>query len=397
MATETHLEKIGPSVFSPGRHIPALDGLRGIAILLVVLFHVLLHLQWESATAGSIAKALGFGWLGVDIFFVLSGFLITGILLDTRHTARRFKNFYARRFLRIIPVYYLMLAVIFVMLPIVVPFDTDGLRKIQANQGWMWTHMTNLGFVWHRKVWASSDWLALDHLWSLAVEEQFYLAWPLVVYFFRSRTVMWIATACLIFSTALRAVIWLLDMRNGAIYFPTPCRLDGLALGAIIAIFWRGGVDPTILNRKFGFIAVVAIGLLGALIWWRGGLEFTDSPTAVFAPLLINVLTACTIIFVIGGGISGRFLTLLTHPALTTVGKYSYGLYLFHSPLLIPLLLLIPTPVLKAKLGDEAAGNIAFAALYFTVSFAAAFVSWHGYEKHWLKLKSHFAPTAAKA
>src|ERR1700737_83825 len=134
-------------------HYPALDGLRGVAILAVMLFHGFLGLKWDRPLTAKLVALPQMGWLGVDIFFVLSGFLITGILLDTRDSSAHFRNFYMRRFLRIIPVYYLLLVIVFLILPRFIPFDTPGLKTIQHRQAWFWTHLTNMSFVFYRKLW----------------------------------------------------------------------------------------------------------------------------------------------------------------------------------------------------------------------------------------------------
>ncbi len=369
--------------------LPALDGLRGIAVLIVLVFHVLIRLPAREPGSAALAAGFQFGWLGVDIFFVLSGFLITRILLAARETPDRFKNFYARRFLRIIPPYYLLLTVVFVVLPLFVEFDTEGVKRIQRNQAWFWTHLTNLGFVWHRQVWASADWLVMDHLWSLAVEEQFYLVWPFAVFFLPGPRLKHLCYACLVFSPVLRCVLWLMDMRNGALYLPTPCRLDGLAMGALVAVL---ALEPGGLVRvqmRFARLGIVATLLLAGLTGWRSGLRLTDSPTVVFAPALINVIAAAIIVQVVTA--AGRFWPgLLSLSCLRSFGRYSYALYLFHALLLYPLRKFMPPRLLIEATGSELAANLAFLAVFLAVSFALAWLSWHAFEQHWLKLKRHF-------
>lgn len=360
-----------------------------MAILSVMLFHVFLRLQWDVPANATLAALFQFGWIGVDIFFVLSGFLITRILLETKETPDRFKNFYARRFLRIIPPYYLLLTAVFVILPFFVEFDTEGVKRIQRNQGWLWTHLTNWGFVWHRKVWATADWLAMDHLWSLAVEEQFYMVWPLAVFFLKRPQVKQLCFVCLVFSPALRCVLWLMHMRNGALYFPTPCRLDGLAMGALVAVLAAEPGGLALRQALFQRLAMGATALLGALMVWRGGMKFTDSPTVVFAPVFTNLMVAFVIVQIATG--AGRFWPgLLSLGFLRTAGKYSYALYLFHAPLLHPLLFLLPAQKLVAATGSELAGNLTFVVFFMGANFALALLSWHAFEKHWLKLKDRF-------
>src|SRR5262245_16358318 len=151
-------------------HYPGLDGLRGIAILLVILYHNFGFIPF-----------LNYGWLGVDLFFVLSGFLITEILLKTRTTTNYFKNFYTRRVLRIFPLYYLCLILVIVIFPLIKNFPYD-LSFYRENQVWFWFYLQNWMLIF--KQWNDSA-ILLNHFWSLAVEEQFYIVWPLLVLLIR--------------------------------------------------------------------------------------------------------------------------------------------------------------------------------------------------------------------
>ena len=149
-------------------YYPALDVLRGIAILLVFFYHNFSFLQ-----------VFEFGWIGVDLFFVLSGFLITDILLSSQGGRNFFRNFYARRFLRIFPLYYITLIAFFLLAPYVFSQqNADVVTYYNTNQLWFWSHLQNWLFV--NKGMSSSP--MLSHFWSLAVEEQFYLFWPLIIF-----------------------------------------------------------------------------------------------------------------------------------------------------------------------------------------------------------------------
>ena len=175
--------------------IPTLDGLRGIAIGLVLLYHFDFAYQLEFGRESSwvidgivtgIARA---GWAGVDMFFVLSGFLITGILIKSKGAARRFfGNFYARRALRIFPAYYAFLLLLLLLLPV---FDEPGPRGIVLDHlVWYGTYLTNIFEAVRPNL--RGDVLFVGHIWSLAVEEQFYLLWPAFVFLFSRRTLMWL-------------------------------------------------------------------------------------------------------------------------------------------------------------------------------------------------------------
>ena len=150
--------------------IPALDGLRGIAILLVLIHHLTIY-RPEGGLDSWIAAVPLFGWCGVNLFFVLSGFLITGILLDTRDSPVFYRSFFARRVLRIFPLYYGVLFLGFVLAPLLLPMpDAYG-----RHQLWLWTYLANFAMPFGKGE------PAFSHFWSLCVEEQFYLVWPFLV------------------------------------------------------------------------------------------------------------------------------------------------------------------------------------------------------------------------
>jgi peptidoglycan/LPS O-acetylase OafA/YrhL len=164
------------------QHLPALDGLRGIAILLVMAFHrVLLH---PGSLERSLLGRLGLcGWVGVDLFFVLSGFLITGILFDTKDRPDYFRRFYFRRTVRIFPLYYGFLLGV---LGLGVALQATGRSPFGWGDFWrnqlvLWTYTTNLAFAAAGEWYALAPMLTLTSLWSLAIEEQFYLVWPLLI------------------------------------------------------------------------------------------------------------------------------------------------------------------------------------------------------------------------
>lgn len=151
-------------------HIPRLDGVRGIAILLVLLHHFTDDREKLTGIARRLFLVTDAGWVGVDLFFVLSGYLITRILLSTKESPRYFTTFYGRRALRIFPLYYAVLVAVLLILPRLVP-PTPELDAILGRQVFLWTYLSN----WVRDTF-NSDYAALKHFWSLSVEEQFYLA-----------------------------------------------------------------------------------------------------------------------------------------------------------------------------------------------------------------------------
>ncbi|HKB45330.1 MAG TPA: acyltransferase, partial [Chitinophagaceae bacterium] len=178
---------------SKRNHYPALDGLRGIAILLVVFLHNFRFMNY-----------FFFGWLGVDLFFVLSGFLITDILMNTLQEPHFLRNFYMRRVLRIFPLYYLTLIICLYILPAITSLYLD-MRYYQSNQLWLWLYMQNWLYVFKEPFGAQM----LLHLWSLAVEEQFYLIWPVTILLIRKPKILFgIVTAVLLIVAITRFAIW---------------------------------------------------------------------------------------------------------------------------------------------------------------------------------------------
>lgn len=214
--------------FGAGLHIPELDGIRAAAVWMVVLGHLqggwTLPAYVKASIPGPLRTALGHGWLGVDLFFVLSGFLITGILLDSREKPNYFKNFYMRRFLRIMPLYFTVIAISAMLYPQDRPYlllSAAFLANFYYAFGMQQPHGSGV-------------------FWSLAVEEHFYLVWPLLVKICSRRTITLIALALVLGIPFVR--LWAVhagfDMEN-EIYAYTWTRCDGLALGALLAIWVR--------------------------------------------------------------------------------------------------------------------------------------------------------------
>jgi peptidoglycan/LPS O-acetylase OafA/YrhL len=308
------------------KHLPALDGLRGLAILLVFFYHYAGGLQHTAhATSMHVFGAIfGFGWSGVDLFFVLSGFLITGILFDTQDDPAYYKKFYVRRSLRIFPIYYIFLAVY-------------GLFAFLRLDGHF--HLGHLAFLFYLGYPATLLWPALEsvspsvhftHLWSLCAEEQFYLIWPWVVS--KLKTPFLIVGACLAaisVAPALRTFFVLHDLHAWEYAF-LPSRMDALAVGALIAILMRGPGKS--LTEKWAtpmFLAsslfVAAICIVRRTVYHADGLISTAGFTFIaiaYGALLILAIRP--------GSLLERVFSM---PLLRLFGKYSYGIYLFHFPL----------------------------------------------------------------
>lgn len=220
-----------------GQRLAPLDGLRGIAILLVLLFHFFSLDPAKASTVVVVAdRYLRLGWAGVNLFFVLSGFLITGILLDSKAGPHYFRNFYARRVLRIFPLYYGYLFAALTLGRVFSYYGSATLRLEALHQVWLWTYTSNLFEALRRQ-----DLQFFRHFWSLAVEEQFYLFWPLVVFLLPRRALAWFSVGGVLTGVSARIFLKLAsgDGFAGLQLFMTPCHVDALSLGALAAIALR--------------------------------------------------------------------------------------------------------------------------------------------------------------
>jgi peptidoglycan/LPS O-acetylase OafA/YrhL len=362
---------------TPRARIDALDSLRGIAIVLVMLFHFTMQGR-TGGHAPSLAMAIaGSAWCGVDLFFALSGFLITGILLDERDAPRSLRNFYVRRGLRILPLYYAVLALVLVVGPRVAPAGAPALATISEHQGWLWSHCANLFIATHGWSVFKSGWVCLNHFWSLSVEEHFYLFWPLIV---RRASRRRLALICLALALAAPLVRIALFAASGATaaYTLTPCRMDALAVGALFAVLSRGagGIAACVpLARR---MAIVCGSLLALLFAWRGGWSLDDGVVDTAGLSLLASFAAAIVVLSAGGARGAR---LLAHPLLRALGKYSYGIYVFHQLL---------QPMFERLFPAARLGLTAHVLVAMTLSVAAARLSWTLLEKHALGLKRYF-------
>ena len=252
----------------PQKRLPELDGLRGIAILLVWTGH-----YFAVPAKGMVSLLDGYwfrlGWTGVDLFFVLSGFLIGGILLNVRDSPRYFQTFYARRFFRIIPLYYAWIAIYLLLAGLAAPSISTRIGSVQGDDLGILAHLFFLQNFRDILTSTVSFWW-LSATWSLAVEEQFYLISPLVVRFLSRRAL----TVFLILVTGAAPLLrWFLrdhfDSGPWLAYRLMPCRADSLAIGMLAAVIWgspkcRGWLaDHAVL--MYGLFCVLFVGV--AMLW----------------------------------------------------------------------------------------------------------------------------------
>ncbi|MEO5903535.1 MAG: acyltransferase [Gemmatimonadaceae bacterium] len=375
-------------------YVPALDGVRGLAILIVMLGHFAIGFATAGPADVVLKTLMQTGWAGVDLFFVLSGFLITGILLEAKGAPHYFKNFYARRILRIFPVYYAFLFAFFVLLPIVKPPAPGGpFDGWNVSQWWFWGYLSNLQILF--PAWPRPE--PLSHFWSLAVEEQFYLFWPAVVLFTSRKGLLRTCVAFMLISVALRIWLQTTGINPTAGYRITPARLDTLGTGAALAILVRDPHWwPTIRRLAPPAIPAALAGLVIVSIPTRSMLQ-TGFLIQAIGYTLLSIIGASLIVFTIDPAASGRSaVRFLRTPVMRFLGKYSYAMYIFHFPLAWFLenagLGVNRYPTIG---GSHIPGVIAFSVMTGGLTVIAALVSWNLLEKRFLALKRHF-PTAAE-
>ncbi|MCS6798308.1 MAG: acyltransferase [Myxococcota bacterium] len=359
---------------------PALDAVRGLAIALVVL----VHFGTPHAPASDVASAVFFalvdsGWVGVDLFFVLSGYLITRNLLRARERPHYFRNFYARRALRILPLYWGWLALTFFVLVHLVP----GGRPVPwTEQLWYWAFLANVHVAAH---WGPST---LVHFWSLAVEEHFYAVWPFVVRWLRPARLLVACVAVAVVAFASRAWLWHSGADARWIVFFTLCRLDALAAGGMLAAAerWRGGLEP--LARPVRLCALLGGAAIALLLVEHGRLSWT-APTLAQATVQYTAVAALSTALVAHAA-STRPTPLLRWPPLVALGEISYGVYVMHLFVnwAFSVFVVSYAPPVRAMLPWWAL--LAQIATMLVATSALAWISYRFYERRWLALKRHF-------
>lgn len=385
MSPSQQLEAAREPVRAGRGHIAALDGVRGLAVLIVFFFH------YGGGTHSSLRAMRLFGlinkggWSGVVLFFVLSGFLITGILWDSFADPHWWKKFFARRCLRILPLYYLALTLVvlgsvgegtfqFVLRHIWIPAlfleNIPGLARISDSL---------------------PSFFATFHLWSIAVEEQFYLLWPLLLFLQPSRrSAKALCAAVFVASAAFRFYMWWFTPQPVLWEHFLLTQAGALAAGAWLALSYRGPEWPTVVRwapttAVIGLAGFVAAGLVSHAFETTGRHMMTFG--LPFATLLFASLIALAVV-------PGRVARVFSMAWLRWLGTISYGVYVYHE--------------LLQKLFDHIAQQLAgsnssfkFLALRFAVAavgtLAVAELSFQLYEKQFLRLKRFFIPRVGPA
>jgi len=368
-------------------HVPELDGVRGIAILPVMALHFIAAqiVVAQNGIERVAENVTGYGMWGVDLFFVLSGYLITGLLADTRESPKYFSSFYMRRTLRIFPLYYGVILIIVVLIPrTFLANHAPEALQIRDVQPWLWSYLTN---VYIAKQGAFSI-PYVSHFWTLAIEEHFYLMWPLIVWYASRRSAIVVAIALSLGALASRLVLSFTTTNEFWAHVFTPCRLDTLCIGAAFALWIRGPQGWAVLRPAVKALPFVVLAMLGLKAFPNQG-AFHEVALNIKEFLLAIV---CAIFVSTAAWPSGwkPMRAFLRWRPLTVMGKYSYGLYVFHAIIAAYLGLHGGVEYFATLAGSHTAGLFLQALFGCALSLLVAVASYHAYETPFLRLKRLF-------
>ena len=356
------------------KYYSGLNGLRAISIASVVIFHGNLDISFISS----------FGWLGVDLFFVISGFLITGILLESRQKKDFFQFFYIRRSLRIFPLYYLFLLFITLYIYFKANLSTDIL--------YYFFYLQNFYAVSE----GAHNYSVLAHTWSLAVEEQFYLFWPLVIYLLNNKQIRILGLIIVVMTPMLRFYFaindWGTYYQNSLII----TRIDSLVWGSLLTLFMRDKIN-SLYTANFSFNCLIVIGLVGFIgiliglghgSFWRGINSVKENVYLNYSyGHMLFTFVAMVFTGVIGkisfqtSNIFKKISNLLEMQPFNYIGKISYGLYIYHIPIFI----------LLNKLSPIITNEYILFVIKVGLTFFVSSLSWKLFETRFIKMKERFA------
>lgn len=353
----------------PAARILELDGLRAFAILAVMLHHSWPKGYWFSFAGDA-------GWMGVDLFFVLSGYLITGILLKSLRRENGYRNFIVRRALRIFPLYFLSLGIFTAFIFFKKDHASWELMKSWGGVSWFLIYLGNLRAAWMNSL---PPVLSFATLWSLQVEEQFYILFPIAVARLSVKNLRLFLLTSIVFAPVLRLTMLLISPHNSiAAYALMPCRMDALAMGA-----WVAATDklPRASHARFAFLsgALVAAAIFFASLANPAGSAYGIwMQSAGYSA--VDFTCAALLCWILASRESGRAGWLRFRP-LTCTGQIAYGLYLLHEP---------ASAIARRLLGNIETHSVLSVPITLMSAFAVAAFSWRFFESPFLALKERW-------
>ncbi len=342
-----------------------LDGVRGIAALMVMIHHFFQGITPSSFILSILKKISIFGQSGVTLFFVLSGFLITRILISTKKAPHFFKNFYIRRTLRIFPLYYFFLLLTYYIIP---AFLNTQSPKF-SQQVYYFTYLQNFAQTFH---W---DAKGPEHFWSLAVEEHFYLFWPLIVFFFSNKSLLKIIIGIVVGAMGLR--IFMVNEGYEVFYF-TFTRFDSLAIGALLALIEQKNRFTDKRLKYFFLLSLLALGLPTIIMWGYFSGE-SNNYIQVFKYLLLSGICFAVIGWILSVNEYHLINKILKNKFFSYTGKISYGLYVYH-----------PLAYFLCKKYFNPENTILYFVECVALTYIISAISFHFFESLFLKLKKYY-------
>ncbi len=359
------------------QHLPGLDVARAFAIGLVLWHHgpMLLNAKWR-LFAQPLYRWSVSGWIGVDLFFVLSGFLITGILLRARGTEKPLRRFWARRALRIFPLAFAYLELLYI---VVTKFNFPPAAAYFNRWPTFAFYLSNIDIAFRQ--WGGDG--TLDILWTLALEEQFYLFWPLIVLFLKPRQVLALCGVMALLGPLIR--LWTYEtLGPTAAYVATWCRVDTLAIGGALAVLY---FDPTLRKHAIRAARILVLPSLAFFAWLisRPTGDRWPAPFLAWLPTVGYSLIALAFAAFVGlAAAPPKFLRpLFKNRPLAYIGKISYGLYIWHCLIghCVRVFIAPRYPDIDTRW---------LLLLWLALTILAATISFYALERPFLKLKDRF-------